>query len=236
MLGPEEFQELETLLDGVRARLKVTPHWEYCEGFMAALVCCRRTMEPEEYLRVLFTADGARLPLDTVFADAARQQRFLELWRSRWQTVRQALDTKVSGLDDPGAYQPRVLPGPSFAQLWALGFMAAVQAWPEEWAGPRNKAAQHWRSATQTLVLALTDEDTGPLVLHAFADAEGEPTVSVLRMKAFADAIWAVYNMRELWRQLGPRIETVHAPAAPGRNDPCHCGSGKKFKKCCALA
>jgi hypothetical protein len=22
------------------------------------------------------------------------------------------------------------------------------------------------------------------------------------------------------------------APAQPGRNDPCHCGSGKKFKKC----
>ena len=23
------------------------------------------------------------------------------------------------------------------------------------------------------------------------------------------------------------------APARPGRNDPCSCGSGKKFKKCC---
>jgi len=22
------------------------------------------------------------------------------------------------------------------------------------------------------------------------------------------------------------------APVVPGRNDPCHCGSGKKFKKC----
>lgn len=21
---------------------------------------------------------------------------------------------------------------------------------------------------------------------------------------------------------------------APGRNDPCHCGSGKKYKKCCS--
>ena len=21
--------------------------------------------------------------------------------------------------------------------------------------------------------------------------------------------------------------------AKPGRNDPCHCGSGKKYKKCC---
>jgi hypothetical protein len=24
-------------------------------------------------------------------------------------------------------------------------------------------------------------------------------------------------------------------PSEPGRNDPCPCGSGKKYKKCCAL-
>jgi uncharacterized protein len=233
MLIPEEFSELEALLDGLRSRLKVTPHWEYCEGFMAALVCCRRSIAPEEYLSVLLTTDGARLPLDTVFGHAAQQQRFLELWTRRWQDVRQALDTKVSALDDPAAYQPRVLPAPSFAQLWALGFMAAVQAWPEEWSGPRNKAAQHWRSATLTLVLALTEDDTGPLTLHAFVDAEGPPSVSEQRMQAFADAIWAVYNMRDLWRQLGPRIETHRAGATPGRNESCVCGSGKKFKKCC---
>ena len=29
----------------------------------------------------------------------------------------------------------------------------------------------------------------------------------------------------------GEQIES--AMKAPGRNDPCHCGSGKKFKKCC---
>jgi len=28
--------------------------------------------------------------------------------------------------------------------------------------------------------------------------------------------------------------EPIHAPRAVGRNDPCPCGSGKKFKKCCA--
>ncbi|MFA5140640.1 MAG: SEC-C metal-binding domain-containing protein [Elusimicrobiota bacterium] len=26
----------------------------------------------------------------------------------------------------------------------------------------------------------------------------------------------------------------TEAPANIGRNDPCHCGSGKKYKKCCA--
>ncbi len=36
-----------------------------------------------------------------------------------------------------------------------------------------------------------------------------------------------------------PQVETpgarrpVHVAAAPGRNDPCPCGSGKKYKKCC---
>jgi len=33
---------------------------------------------------------------------------------------------------------------------------------------------------------------------------------------------------------LPPPVEPVHVDKTPGRNDPCPCGSGKKFKKCCA--
>ncbi|MHC4981849.1 MAG: SEC-C domain-containing protein [Planctomycetota bacterium] len=29
------------------------------------------------------------------------------------------------------------------------------------------------------------------------------------------------------------KVEPIRADAAPGRNDPCPCGSGKKYKKCC---
>ncbi len=29
------------------------------------------------------------------------------------------------------------------------------------------------------------------------------------------------------------KVEPIKAKAEPGRNDPCPCGSGKKFKKCC---
>jgi len=28
-------------------------------------------------------------------------------------------------------------------------------------------------------------------------------------------------------------VETIIKGAQPGRNDPCPCGSGKKYKKCC---
>lgn len=33
-----------------------------------------------------------------------------------------------------------------------------------------------------------------------------------------------------------PRGKTVIKGAQPGRNDPCTCGSGKKYKKCCGAA
>src|SRR5262245_2113186 len=29
------------------------------------------------------------------------------------------------------------------------------------------------------------------------------------------------------------RLKALTIMAKPGRNDPCHCGSGKKYKKCC---
>ena len=31
-------------------------------------------------------------------------------------------------------------------------------------------------------------------------------------------------------------VEQVHADEKVGRNDPCPCGSGKKYKKCCGKA
>lgn len=29
------------------------------------------------------------------------------------------------------------------------------------------------------------------------------------------------------------KVEPIQASKTPGRNDPCPCGSGKKYKKCC---
>jgi uncharacterized protein len=63
-------------------------------------------------------------------------------------------------------------------------------------------------------------------------DEDGPPSVSEQRLDAFGAAIWAVYDLRQLWQSLGPRVETVRKQPAPGRNDPCPCGSGKKYKKC----
>lgn len=243
-LSAEDFAALASILDYLRSRHEAIPTWEFCEGFMVALICCRRPIPPEDYLPVL---------LAVPFANAVQRQHFLSLWTRRGLLVSQALNAKIQALTDAAAYQPELVDAradfsalpeaeraqrrgeklPSFGQLWAKGFMAVVAAWPDDWAVSRNKEAIKWRTTALDFVAALTQDDTEPPTLRAFEDAEGPPTVSVKRMKAFADALWSVYNMHEMWRTLGPRIETVVKAATPGRNDPCSCGSGKKYKKCC---
>ena len=268
----KDFDELDAILDDLRTRDDETPQWEFCEGFMAALICCRRMIEPSEYLPVLLdidTLDGVAWADDDVasdepdepgafddfgegsFANIAQLHRFMELWVRRWSEVAEALNTPVDRLDDARAYHPEVmdvrgavaklspeeraeLPGddiPSLGQVWGVGFMFAVESWPEEWAVPRDKEAAKILDEALEAIIALTEEDTDPPAVCVH-DEDGAPTVSKRRLDEFADAMWAVNDLRALWRNLGPRVETVRAEVKPGRNDPCFCGSGKKYKKC----
>ena len=251
-LGSEELNEIDTILDELRIRFDETPQWEFCEGFMAALICCRRVIPPSEYLSVLLDIDQEDWLGEGSFADAAQAARFTELWLQRWYEVEQALDAKVESLDDEAAYMPALLdvrgavaalpeeePAalpmevlPSFGQVWALGFMYAVEAWPEEWQAPRDKEAARWLDEALDALVALTEDDTDPATLSPL-EPDGLPSTSIKRLDDFAAAVWAVYDLRDLWRTLGPRVEPLFRAPTPGRNEPCSCGSGKKYKKCC---
>ena len=80
-------------------------------------------------------------------------------------------------------------------------------------------------------IVALTEDDLAAPSTNLY-DEEGPPSVSQDRIELLGEAIWAVYDLRQVWKSLGPRIEPVVRAQQPGRNDPCWCGSGKKFKKC----
>jgi uncharacterized protein len=255
-LPPEVFDELDAILDELRTRYDETPQWEFCEGFMAALICGRRPMPASEYLPVLLGLSDAESPgsdgeVEGSFAGAAQRERFMALWNARWAEVSTALDAECKTLEDEDCYHPEVmdvraavaeLPPeeqanfkteelPASAQVWALGFMFAVESWPEDWVAPRDKDAAKWLDDALQAVIAITEDDTGTPEVSPLME-DGPPSTSVARLNAFGDAIWAVYDLRELWRTLGPRVDTVRKEPAPGRNDECPCGSGKKYKKC----
>ena len=253
----DDFDELDAILDEMRTRYDETPQWEFCEGFLAAVICSRRLIAQDEYLQALLgTPMAGEAPDDESgsFASDEQKARFLALWQQRWAEVATALDSEVDSLEDDRCYHPEVMdirgavadmpPDeqaafkgedlPAFAQVWALGFMFAVEYWPEDWAAPRDKDAAKWLDTALQAVVAMSEDDTGPPEVSPLAD-DGSASTSIARLNAFGEAIWAVYDLRELWKTMGPKVETVRAAVVPGRNDACSCGSGKKYKKCCGV-
>jgi uncharacterized protein len=176
----------------------------------------------------------------------------MNLWMRRWNEVAAALSAEVESLEDEQSYHPEMLDVrgavsslpegerpdvaedemPAYGQVWALGFMFVVENWAEEWAAPRDKEAAEWLDEALSAIVALTENDTGKPVVSMHSE-DGPPSVSEARLNQLGAAIWAVYDMRQIWQSLGERVEPVRRAEAPGRNDPCSCGSGKKFKKCC---
>ena len=157
-----DFQALDDLLDGLRERHDEVPQWEFCEGFMAALVACRRRIPQAEYMGALISDEAGQFG-PALFATPELHDQFLALWHKRWAEVQASLSADVQSLDDERAYAPELLDVrgavatmsdeeratmlkelgdeelPAFAQVWALGFMYAVETWPEEWEPPRDK-------------------------------------------------------------------------------------------------
>ena len=251
----DAFDELDAILDEMRSRYDETPQWEFCEGFLAAVICARRTIPQDEYLQALLgTPMAGEAPDDESgsFASDVQKARFLALWQQRWAEVVTALDSEVDSLEDDRCYHPEVMdirgavaemPAdeqaafkgedlPAFAQVWALGFMFAVEYWPEDWAAPRDKDAAKWLDNALQSVVAMSEDDTGQPEVSPLAE-DGAASTSIARLNAFGEAIWAIYDLRELWKTMGPKIGTLRAAVVPGRNDACLCGSGKKYKKCC---
>ena len=98
-LGPDDFDAQDAELDALREHDEEIPQWEFCEGFLAALVCTRRAVAPEEYWPVL---------LGEGFQPVAHME-FVWRWRRRWDEIAAALDAPVETLDDERTYQPEAL-------------------------------------------------------------------------------------------------------------------------------
>jgi uncharacterized protein len=113
---------------------------------------------------------------------------------------------------------------------WADGYFAALADHAAGWPAPADEdmRALFENLAQQVHALRLA-EGSDELRSHVRATygAGGAD-----RERLIDEACFAVQDLR-LWAvDHAPRPETRRVEKAPGRNDPCPCGSGLKFKKC----
>ncbi len=180
------------------------------------------------------TPDEIRLaPLMLVWTDADRAQVLAE--HDAAPPVAAAATTgapEAESAEAAAARREDLLADLHTGSVWTLGFFDALEQLP-----------------AQTAVLDDDDEELQAALLDQVAVLGHAPGSEAFReivqrfhpkagdagpqREVLIDlALLAVQDLKLFWLDRQPRPETRRVEAAPGRNDPCPCGSGRKFKKC----
>lgn len=188
------------------------------DGFLSGVVVCPDLIRQKEWLPVVWGGEGP------VFDSIDEANEILALIMARYNEI-------IHGLGRPGMHQPILDPdtdGAPLWEIWAEGFAAAVALRPDSWRTFEASENEVVRNSFDALVgLAFRVAD-GKRDENDF-DAELRRNASAL----IASCLHSLNAAR--LKSDASRASVAPSPVARhvGRNDPCPCGSGKKFKKCC---
>ena len=192
------------------------------DGYLAGILVSPDLVPPGGWLKHIWAGgDGAGLPHFEKMDDF---QHVIDLIMRHYNQF-------LTSLAQPGCYEPLfdidTRNDDVLWELWVEGFVQAMDLAPEGWERIAVSGDAGCKAALK-----------GMAKLHAIANGEAQ-----LSHGKVAQWTREAPDLIPIW------VETLHAwrlendpsrPSSPrhgkvGRNDPCPCGSGKKYKKCCGL-
>jgi len=204
---------------------------EGVDGLFCALIASPESTLPSDYLPLIW---GGEVAKSLVFADMEDANNTMSLLMRYWNSI-------VTDLDRESIHFPFILvPGVDGipGRAWARGFMQGVRLAPSGW---HELLTQEDEGLLLTIPLVagdldpswpkepLSDETKDELLQWMIAGAARAYRQFADDRREFArefdqDEFHEDDYYPETYVRLEPKV---------GRNEPCPCGSGKKFKKCC---
>ena len=186
------------------------------DGYLTGVLVCPEMILPSEWLPMVW---GEYEP---VFKDEAEAKDVHELIMAFYNAI-------ISRMRNPDTYLPLIdqdNDGSFLWEFWAEGFGKALDLRPWAWNRFEERPDDDPAADAFDMLVALaalaraTDDD--PDLYDELDDAlmhEAPEMIAACALELHQDRI----------AQHQPRTTVVNT----GRNDPCPCGSGKKYKKCC---
>lgn len=222
-LSDEDYEELGRILTRVKGG-KI-PNVETLDGFLTALVICPDLILPSEYLPVIMS--GETEDEDLVFESTKEAERVYGLLMRYWNEINRSFsrgDVHLPFLleDDEGI---------AHGNDWANGFLHGTHLRHGIWQEIVNDDE---RSGPFIPIWALAYEHAADLSMRPYENpiAPGQREDLIVGMIAGVKQLYDGFkNDRSSMK--GSNMFSRSTVPKVGRNDPCPCGSGKKFKKCC---
>lgn len=190
-------------------------NFEMLDGLFTALVIGPAVVPPSKYMPVIWgTEDGSGPEWDS----REQLQYFMDLMTKHWNAIAtrrnsDALhDPFILGLDEATA-----------GSYWARGFMVGVDLVEAKW----EPMFRDRRAAE--LIMSICALDTDGLKDLPDKPKPEERAQIIEDLPAILQIIAAYWRNPDRWLPIAEPVRSTKI----GRNEPCPCGSGKKFKKCC---
>lgn len=202
------------------------------DGYLCGVLVQPRLVPIEEWLPPIFDLETGTLPEGTDPDWLARCRQLIE---RRHAALNAALvddgwfDPLVVDLDRSAPvseYEPQLSEASRALMPWVAGFHWAQERFPGL-LELEDDGVQLALSRLYRHLPAETDEDKEIIATldreHPLADIDA----------GIEDLVHAVYDLWDQTAEARYKVETVRRDEPKvGRNDPCPCGSGKKFKQC----
>ncbi|OON38656.1 hypothetical protein BTJ39_17525 [Izhakiella australiensis] len=213
-LTDKELQWLEELLEKYGNDDSILDVAEL-DGMLTAILSGPTVVPPSEWLVALWGGEK-KLPS---WSNEREMSRFLDLSFQHMNDIADRLN-HYSDQFDP-LFGVREMDGQEFtiAEEWCFGYMRGVAL--RDW----SSLPPQLQPALETIALHGTEENFERL--DDLSPEEMAQSIEAIRPAAIALHSYWVSQPEQAPEQpivLGNR---------PGRNDPCPCGSGKKYKQCC---
>jgi uncharacterized protein len=209
------------------------------DGYLCGVIVQPVLLEPATWLAHVFDFDGRPLPDD---ADPGWLQRTTALIMRRHAALNRAIvedgwfDPLVLEFDDEHPREPvpegevdpmeGLSPVSQSLMPWVAGFQHATVCFPDLAEMP-DEAVMTALARLYRHLPAETDEER-----ELVATLDREHPLATLD-DAMEELVVTVADLQDLTSEQRYRVEPVKRETPKvGRNEPCPCGSGKKFKQC----
>lgn len=203
------------------------------DGFVAGLIVCPEPIMPSEWLSLVWGGEGGG-----AFADLTEVEALTTAVMDHYNRVAQTLTVA------PDQYEPifgaELNTDDLLWEPWIDGFETAMSLRPDAWMKVVESEDEE-ASASITMVLTMYGIYVGETELSNKAideiDTVGPDLIPNIVQTLNA---WTKSQMaapRNVLRNHGPEDSVSNIVQFQGkkigRNEPCYCGSGRKYKRCC---
>jgi uncharacterized protein len=191
------------------------------DGFLTALVIGPKLVLPSVWLPLIWGGEE-----DPGFESSVQAERIIGLVMRRYNEICRMFDDHGSGFA-PLLYAQEVGKETQWnGEDWCAGFMDAVDLSFGDWQ-PLFDDEPNGALLAPILILGT---EAGWEELDASADPE---TACEAALEALGPSMAAIADYWRTRTVASKKADLRTRARRPGRNDPCPCGSGRKFKQCC---